>query len=113
MAENELSKKELWTNRIQDFYSSGLSRKAWCQEHQLPLSTLSYWLKKQTESTQTESEMEPVFARLPSEQELSSRLSFVLSPVTIHLPGSVQIEIGTGCPEQLLASLFHALKAYA
>lgn len=113
MAENKLSKKELWMNRIQDFYSSGLSRKAWCQEHQLPLSTLSYWLKKQTESTQTESEMEPVFARLPSEQELSSRLSFVLSPVTIHLPGSVQIEIGTGCPEQLLASLFHALKAYA
>lgn len=113
MTEKELSKKELWTNRIQDFYSSGLSRKAWCQEHQLPLSTLSYWLKKQTESTQTESGMEPVFAKLPSEQELSSGLSVVLSPVTIHLPGSVRIEIGAGCPGQLLASLLHALKAYA
>lgn len=45
MAENELSKAELWIKRIQDFYSSGLSRKAWCQEHQISLSTFSYWLK--------------------------------------------------------------------
>lgn len=113
MTENEHSKTELWTSRIQDFYLSGLSRKEWCQEHQIPLSTFSYWLKKQTESTETESEMEPVFAKLPSEQELSSDASAVRSPVTVRLPGSVRIEIGSGCPGQLLAALLHALKAYA
>ena len=58
MAENELSKAELWIKRIQDFYSSGLLRKAWYQEHQISLSTFSYWLKKQTEPTETESELE-------------------------------------------------------
>ena len=46
MAENELSKAELWIKRIQDFYSGGLSRKEWCQEHQISLSTFSCWLKK-------------------------------------------------------------------
>ena len=28
------------TTAPQDFYKSGLSRKEWCQEHQVPLSTL-------------------------------------------------------------------------
>lgn len=113
MIENELSKTELWTKRIQDFYSSGLSRKEWCQEHDLSLSTFSYWLRKQTEPTQMEFEMEPVFAKLPSEQELSSGLSADHTPVTIHLPGNVRIEIGAGCPGGLLTSLLHSLKAYA
>lgn len=113
MAENELSKAELWIKRIQDFYSSGLSRKAWCQEHQISLSTFSYWLKKQTEPTETESELEPVFARLPSQRELSCDLSASHAPVIIHLTGSVWIEIGAGCPGELLASLLHALKTYA
>ena len=113
MTENERSKRELWTKRIQDFYSSGLSRKEWCQEHQISRSTLSYWLKKQTEPVETEFEPEPVFAGLPSEQELSSSLSAGYAPVTIHLPGSVLIEIGAGCPGGLLSSLLQALKAYA
>ncbi len=113
MTENELSKTELWTKRIQDFYSSGLSRKEWCQKHQISLSTFSYWLKKQTEPMETEFELEPVFARLPSKQELTSGLSAAHAPVIIHLPGSVRIEIGAGCPGELLASLLHALKAYA
>ena len=113
MAENELSKAELWIKHIQDFYSSGLSRKAWCQEHQISLSTFSYWLKKQTEPTETESELEPVFARLPSQRELSCDLSASHAPVIIHLTGSVWIEIGAGCPGELLASLLAALKTYA
>ncbi len=42
MDETNLTKGDLWRKRIQDFYKSGLLRKQWCQEHQVPLSTLGY-----------------------------------------------------------------------
>ena len=114
MDENEFTKTELWTKRIQDFYQSGLSRKEWCQEHHISQSTLSYWIRKQikeqAEPTQTS---EPVFVRLPSEQEISSNLLIEHAPVIIYLPGSVRIEIGIGCPNELMTSLIHTLKSYA
>ena len=114
MDENELTKTELWEKRIQDFHKSGLSRKEWCQEQQIPLSTLSYWIRKQTEKPAgPEQRSEPVFARLPSAQEIYSGLLSGPAPVAIHLPGNVRIEIGRECPSELLASLIHTLKTYA
>ena len=114
MDENELTKTELWTERINDFYSSGLSRKEWCQKHQVSLSTFGYWIRKQAkepiEPTQT---ADPVFARLPSGQEISPDFLPGHSPVMIHLSENVRIEIGKDCPCQLLASLIHTFKTYA
>lgn len=115
MDENEHSKTELWTERIQDFYASGLSRKEWCREHQIPQSTLGYWIRKQKKDPiEPAPEKDPVFARLLSEQEISSGLLSMpgRAPVSIHLPGSVRIEIDSGCPAGLLASLFQVLKAH-
>lgn len=54
MNENELTKTVLWTKRIQDFHESGLSRKEWCQEHQIPPSTFGYWIWKQTKEQQNQ-----------------------------------------------------------
>lgn len=70
-------------------------------------------MRKQTkEQPNPERLEEPVFARLPSGQEISSDLSADDAPVTIYLPGSIQIEIGAGCPVRLMASLIHMLNAY-
>ena len=114
MDENELTKTELWTQRIKDFYTSGLSRKEWCLKHQISLSTFSYWIRKQTKkSVLPEQTADPVFARLPSEQEISSNVLPGQSPVMIYLSESVRIEIGKDCPCELLASLIHTLKTYA
>jgi len=114
MDENEFTKTELWTKRIQDFHESGLSRKEWCQEHQIPPSTFSYWIRKQTKGQlKSEQPEEPVFARLPSKQEISSDLSAGDALITIYLPGSIRIEIGAGCPVELMASFIHMLNAYA
>lgn len=114
MDENELTKTELWTKRIQDFHESGLSRKEWCQEHQIPPSTFGYWIRKQTKELPKPEQLDaPVFAKLPSEQEISSDLSAGDVPVTIYLPGSIRIEIGAGCPVGLMASLIHTLSTYA
>lgn len=38
MNETNLTKEDFWMKRIQDFQKSGLSRKEWCQENQVPLS---------------------------------------------------------------------------
>lgn len=114
MDENELTKTELWTKRIQDFHESGLSRKEWCQKHQIPQSTFSYWIRKQTKGQpKPEQPEEPVFARLPSEQEIPSDSSANDVPVTICLPGRIRIEISAGCPVGLMSSLIHTLNAHA
>ena len=81
---NTILKTDLWTERIHAFQESGLSRKDWCQQNEVPLSTLSYWIRKfQSKATQAESLPDPVFARLPAEQDLQSNAITGISPITI------------------------------
>ena len=90
MNETNLTKEDFWMKRIQDFQKSGLSRKEWCQENQVPLSTFSYWIRKQMQKPSAlDQGMDPVFARLPSaELEVSSQPLSEYPPITIHLPVS-------------------------
>lgn len=107
-----ITKDKLWSSRIQDFQESGLTRKEWCCQNQFPLSTLSYWIRKlNPDKYQSVEQQEPVFARLPSESELS-KTSCGHAPVTFFL-NSIRIEISAGCPTELLASLVSILKPYA
>ncbi len=32
----------LWTERLKTFQASGQTCKEWCQEHQIPVSTMTY-----------------------------------------------------------------------
>lgn len=108
------SKADLWSDRINSFQESGLSRKEWCQQNEIPLSTFSYWNRKlQTGSPVTESSSEPVFARLPSEQELCSGEHIGKASVTIRLSEDIRIEISPDCPDRLVAALLRALKDHA
>lgn len=114
MDKNKLTKTDLWAERLQDFQKSRLSQKEWCREHQIPVSTLGYWLRKQTrESAGQEKTADPMFVRLPSEQEIAASLLPDHAAVTIYLPGNVRIEIGIECPCELMVSLLHTLKTYA
>lgn len=107
-----ITKDKLWSNRIRDFQESGLTRKEWCYQNQLPLSTLSYWIRKlNPDRPESGEQQEPVFARLPSESELS-KTSCDHAPVTFFL-NSIRIEISAGCPAELLSSLVSILKPYA
>ena len=55
MNNNVISKADFWAGRIQSFQESGLSRKEWCQQNQIPQSTLSYWIRRlQSEAPGTE-----------------------------------------------------------
>ena len=112
--ENTNPKEELGKDWIRVFRESGLSRKDWCQQNEIPQSTLGYWIRKiQSGTTGTESFSDPVFAKLPSEQELQFNAPAGNHSVTIFLPENIRIEIGTDCPARLLTTLLQALKNYA
>ena len=67
---NKISKTDLWADRVHSFQESGLSRKDWCQQNKIPLSTLSYWIRKsQSEAPEAERTSDLVFAKLPSERK--------------------------------------------
>ena len=108
------SKTTLWADRIQAFQESGLSRKDWCQQNGIPQSTLGYWLRKiQSETLKTECTADPVFAKLPTEQELQFNSPVGTSSITILLPENLRIEVGADCAYRLIAALRDALNPYA
>ena len=108
------SKEKLWADRISLFQESGLSRKEWCHQNEIPLSTFSYWNRKlQSESAVIEESNNPVFAKLPSEQDLCPGERIGKSSIIIHLSEDIRIEVGPDCPDRLMATLLRALKAYA
>lgn len=114
MNETLNSKADLWADRISSFHESGLPRKEWCQQNEIPLSTFNYWSRKlQFESSAIENSNEPVFARLPSEQELCSGERIEKAPVTIRLSEDIRIEIGPDCPDRLVTALLQALQDHA
>ncbi len=114
MDNNVTAKSDFWAERIRAFQESGLSRRNWCLENGISQSTFSYWFRKlQTEDSKAGQGSDPVFVRLPSEQEISSGCAAVHPPVTICLPRNVRIEIGADCPAGLLSALLEAVKNYA
>lgn len=107
------SKAELWTERIHAFQKSGLSQKDWCQQNEVPQSTLSYWIRKlRLETHETDVIPDPVFAKLPEEQDFQFSADTEHSPVIIRLPENIRIEIGADCPARLVAALLQTLNSH-
>jgi transposase-like protein len=48
-----MSKLKKWQKTISDWQSSGLSKKQYCQNHNLKVHTLHYWIKKFNEESAT------------------------------------------------------------
>ena len=105
MRNNRTNRSNLWSERIHAFQESGKSRKDWCRENEISLSTFSYWLRKlQSETTMEEISDTPVFARLPMEQVLASERPVLHAPVMICLPENIRIEVQADCPAGLIAA---------
>lgn len=106
-----LSKSNMWAQRIQDYQLSGLTCKEWCEENQVSVSTLGYWIRKQKMENSKLVDESTVFAKLPSGDEIL-RNSARPAPITVHL-GYIRIEVADECPQQLLSNLVSMLKNYA
>ena len=93
MKDNKISKADLWADRINAFQQSGLSHKEWCQQAGIPQSTFGYWIRKiQSEISGSKNVSGPVFAKLPSEQEILSGEGAGTHLITICLPDNIRIE---------------------
>ena len=44
--EHGLTRCQIWKQRLQDLQASGLTQKEWCQQNQIPMTTLRYWKRK-------------------------------------------------------------------
>ena len=62
---NKEEKAKLWSDRIQQYQTSGQTCKQWCTENGIPLSTMGYWIRRfAKEEPASESEQDMVFVRL-------------------------------------------------
>ena len=112
MARDE--KSILWSERIQELRSSGLTVKEWCLEHKISYSTMGYWLRK-LNGKEAEKEGELIFAKLPSEKEISVKenTNIVPSTLQIFISENIRIEIPDSCRTELLESVLKVLINHA
>ena len=114
---NKEEKARLWSERIREFRSGGQTCRDWCREHQIPVSTMTYWirrLKKELPICVSENDQEPVFAKLPSASEIVMRDTVDGSAaVRILISGYIRIEAAPSCPPELFQVLIRTLKENA
>ena len=112
---NKDEKAGLWSERIREFRSSGQTCRDWCTEHQIPVSTMTYWIRKlKQEEISSEVNKEPVFAKLPSESEIVMRdTAQETAAVSILISGYIRIEAAPSCPSELFQVLIRTLKENA
>ena len=56
-------KAKLWSDRIQQYQTSGQTCKQWCTENGIPLSTMGYWIRRfAKEEPASESEQDMVLS---------------------------------------------------
>lgn len=109
------NKQQLWQSRIEECQNSPMSAKQWCLENQISYSTYLYWARKLrvvAEPGQKVIPETPVFAQLPSEQDILNVPQRTEVPVSMFL-GTIRIEISSACPQNLLQSLIEVLNHYA
>lgn len=104
----------LWSERIHEFQSSGQTCKTWCQEHHVPVSTMNYWMHK-LKTLDEQSDTDMIFAKMPTEKEISKNETLNISPSPVHIfiTNAIRIEVMPECPPELFRVLIHGLKDHA
>lgn len=91
-----MSKERLWAKRMRAFERSGLSRRAWCAQEKVPLSTLDYW-------------------RLRLRRTAATLIPVVVDSVPVAKQieiavGDVQLRLPVGVDAEWLCSLLRGLR---
>lgn len=99
-----MSKYELWAQRIADCQTSGLSQRAYCQQHGLATSTFYVWLRKLRHSNQEPTKDYAAFLPVV----IQSKPPLCPSTIAINTNG-----LAFDCSVEQLAQLITALSRYA
>lgn len=78
-----------WKEKVLEWEASGKSAKAWCKEHQIPLTTLSGWKKRLNKLSKNQTtEFHRPFIELKDKPSSNSGIFLECHGVKIHLePG--------------------------
>ena len=92
-----------WSRQVEEYRSSGLSVRAWCEQNQIAVSTFHYRQQKVWKALQKSSQ----FVEVP----LSLNESHNNNIAALVKFGSICAEVHNGADEATLASLFRVLKS--
>lgn len=105
-------KRAFWQSNIDNYQNSGLTLENWCQNNNITISSIRYWITKfNKEALIQADENIPVFARVETTRVPNFSLNGS-APVIIRL-GSLEISISDNCHPELLENLVGILSAYA
>ena len=80
--------EKVWAKRMRAFERSGLSRRAWCAQEKVPLSTLDYW-RRRLRQRGVASALVPVVVDVAPRAE---RIEIALGDVQLRLPSGVDAD---------------------
>ena len=58
-------RRQLWIDRVQQQIASGLNKKEWCHQNQVPLDTFYYWSEKLDHKKAVQKQRNAYFTELP------------------------------------------------
>lgn len=94
-------KQAMWNERIEEFLTSGQSRRAWCQANGMSAQQLGYWLRKSQSSEE----------RSASDRWVSMEAtSSASSGITLRI-GDVTLDVERGFDPRVLTDVVLALMA--
>jgi len=89
-------KRIYWKNHIEGWQQSGLTQKAYCNQHDLKLSIFTYW-RTQTARSKPSRKLIPVAVTYPQ-------------VVTLTLAGSLQLDVPVTLLDQVLPMVLQTLR---
>jgi len=95
--------RELWLQRVEGFKNSGLTQINWCEQQNIRVSALRYWLRKLKDEESSPGIQEWVQLEVPHKNTDSSDTS-----IKIHV-GSVWIEVREGFSRTALLDVVQTL----
>ena len=95
-----------WRRWLARYERSGLSQKAFCARHELALSTLTYWRRRERARATDHSTS---FLEVPQSAVAAVPSSMADTGVLIELPGGVRLELSRDTDPKWLAALLRDL----
>lgn len=97
---NRRDRIEVWSKRVSECRSSGMSVQQWCEENGINSKTYYYWQRKLFELTVEQSN--PVFVEMPVQSDS-------MAAATIR-SGELSVEIQQSADRELICAIVRALK---
>jgi hypothetical protein len=98
-------KADFWRHHQRNWQGSGLSQKAYCQQHNLSYHVFKYWRVRQKDTTSVENTLPSV---VPVHIERGSRFATNAPSIEIYL-GSVKVILPHSLPAHYVSDIVRAL----